>query len=132
MAAKARLVSLIPIRKMNRAIAFYTKALGGKVQYRGEGPMRDSWASLQVGGGDVWLIRPETREPRKLAYTTFLVTDIRSFVKDLMRKRVKFQRATRMSPKTRIEGPIAFEAFGASAFFKDSEGNLLMVWQTMS
>jgi hypothetical protein len=34
-----------------------------------------------------------------------------------------------MSKETKVEGPIAYESFGASAFFKDSEGNLLMVWQ---
>ena len=34
-----------------------------------------------------------------------------------------------MGPKSRVEGPIAFETFGAAAFFKDPEGNLLMIWQ---
>ena len=34
-----------------------------------------------------------------------------------------------MNHHTKVDGPIAYEEFGASAFFKDSEGNLLMLWQ---
>jgi len=32
MAAEAQLVTLIPVKKMSRAIAFYTKKLGAKVE----------------------------------------------------------------------------------------------------
>jgi predicted enzyme related to lactoylglutathione lyase len=62
--------------------------------------------------------------------STFIVDDIRAVVKDLKTKGVKFSRAEKMGKETRVEGPIAIEPFGASAFFKDSEGNILMVWQT--
>lgn len=129
MAGGARLVTLIPIRKMDRAIRFYTKALGAKLLYRGQGEMKDSWAGLKLGGVEVWFIAPEKREKRSLSYTTFLVKDIRRFVGGLKRKGVRFDRAVRMSRESRVEGPITFEPFGASAFFKDTEGNLLMVWQ---
>jgi predicted enzyme related to lactoylglutathione lyase len=117
---------------MDRAIKFYTRALGGKLQYRGEGEMKDFWASLKLGKNDIWLITPEKREQRKLAYSTFLVDDIRAIVTQLKRKGVKFQRAGKMSKETRVEGPIAFDTMGASAFFKDSEGNLHMIWQNPS
>jgi len=124
-----QLVSLIPILKMDRAIRFYTKTLGGKLRYRGQGSMKNFWAGLSVGGAEVWFVAPDKREKRKLAYHTFLVKDIRKFVADLERRGVKFQKADRMSKETKVEGPIAFDSFGASAFFKDSEGNLLMAWQ---
>jgi predicted enzyme related to lactoylglutathione lyase len=125
----ARMVTLIPIRNMNRALKFYTKVLGAKSGDRGRGAMRDFWASLKLGRSDVWLIAPPNREERNLAYQLFLVRNIKATVTQLKRKGVRFQRAERMGPETRIDGPIAYDPHGASAFFKDTEGNLLMVWQ---
>jgi predicted enzyme related to lactoylglutathione lyase len=129
MISKAQLATLVPIRDMNRAIKFYTKALGGKLRYRGRGQMRNFWASVKLGPNEIWLIAPQKREKRTMAYSTFLVKNIRSVVKELKGKGVKFQRAEKMGPKSRLVGPIAYDAVGASAFFKDSEGNLLMIWQ---
>lgn len=125
---KARMVTMVPVRKMSRAIRFYTKHLGGKLNYRGRGEMRDAWASVRVGHEEFWLVVPEARERRKLAYQGFLVGNIEKAVAELQRRGVKFDRAVRSSPATRIQGPIAYEPFGAAAFFKDSEGNLLMLW----
>lgn len=127
--SKASVATLMPVVKMDRAIKFYTKALGGKLVYRGEGQMKDYYASLKLGTHEVWLITPEKREKRNLAYTTFLVKDIKEAVKELKQNGVNFERAEKMGKESRIEGPITYESFGASAFFKDSEGNMLMVWQ---
>lgn len=129
MAAKPCVVTLMTVRNMNRAIKYYTKSLGARLVYRGRGEMRDFWASVKLLGHDVWLIRPAKWEKRTLAYTTLMVPNIKPFVSRLMRRGVKFQKAEAMSPDARIDGPIAFESYGASAFFKDSEGNLIMVWQ---
>jgi len=129
MAGSARMVTLIPIRKMDRAIKFYTKVLGAKLVFRGRGEMKNLWAALRVGGAEVWFVVPDSPDKRKLAYQTWLVKDIRRYVAGLTRRGVKFDKAERVSPQTKIEGPIAFEEFGASAYFKDSEGNHLMVWQ---
>jgi predicted enzyme related to lactoylglutathione lyase len=126
---RAKLATLVPVRDMRRAIKFYTKTLGGKLRMRGEGKMKGFWASLTLGENEIWLIAPQKREKRTLAYSTFLVKNIKAVVKDLKGKGVKFQRAERMNAKSRIDGPIVFESFGASAFFKDSEGNLFMIWQ---
>ena len=129
MAPTARWATLIPIRNMNRAIRFYTRTLGARVQYRGEGEMRNWWASLKFGPTDLWLIVPEKREPRRLAYSVLLVRNLRTYVRNLQRKGVKFERAVRMGPQTKIDGVIAVEPFGSSAFYKDPEGNLLMAWR---
>ena len=129
--SEAGFATLIPIRDMDRAIKFYTGALGAKLMYRGEGEMKDYWASVKLGREEFWLITPQTREKRTLAYSTFLVKDIKAVVKELKKKGVKFQRAEKMSKESRLEGPIAHESFGSSAFFKDSEGNLLMIWQNI-
>lgn len=131
MAGKARLVTLMPIRNMNRAIKFYTKALGGRLLYRGQGDMKDAWASVKLADAEVWLLIPEKREKRSLAYSTLLVPNIKRAVSQFQRNGVKFSRPEKMTPETRIEGPIAYDSFGASALFKDSEGNLLMVWQNL-
>jgi predicted enzyme related to lactoylglutathione lyase len=129
MFSKAGFATMVPVRNMNRAIKFYSEALGAKLTFRGDGEMKDSWASVKLGSEDFWLIAPETWEKRTLAYSVFLVNDIKGAVNELQGRGVKFQKAEKMSKETRIDGPIAFESFGASAFFKDSEGNLLMVWQ---
>jgi predicted enzyme related to lactoylglutathione lyase len=116
---------------MDRAVKFYTESLGGKLLQRDEGAMKDFWASIKVGKSEFWMIAPETREKKTLAYSTFVVDDIRAVVKGLQGKGVKFIKAEKMNKETKVEGPIAFESFGASAFLKDSEGNLLMIWQNM-
>jgi len=131
MFSRATLVTLVPIKNMNRAVKFYTKTLGGKLRFRDKGAMKDFWASLTVGPNEIWLIAPQKRERRTLAYSTFVVKNIKKVVEGLQRKGVKFQRPERMGPETKIKGPVAYDSIGASAFFRDSEGNLLMLWQTL-
>lgn len=126
---KSRVITLMPVKKMSRALKFYTGSLGAKLEYRGQGEMKETWASVRFGKQSIWLVGADKPEVRRLSYTAFLVPNIRSVVKGLQAKKVKFDRPTRSGPQTKIEGPIAVEPFGASAFFKDSEGNLLMVWQ---
>jgi predicted enzyme related to lactoylglutathione lyase len=129
MAPQPRIATLLPIRNMRRALRFYTRKVGGRLENRGRGEMRNFWASVTLGSATFWLIAPDKREKRTLAYTAFLVRNIESFVRTLARRGVKFQPASKVSPETKVKGPIAYEPFGASAFFKDTEGNLLMVWQ---
>ncbi|MCI4348741.1 MAG: VOC family protein [Thermoplasmata archaeon] len=129
MPAGPKFVTLIPIQNMSRAIKFYTKTLGGRVTERARGPMKDFWAAGRIGGADIWFVNPGQREKRKLAYTTFLVKDIKRYVRKLKTAGVRFEKAERMGKDTKIDGPIAFDTWGASAFFKDTEGNLLMAWQ---
>jgi len=129
MLAKASFATLVPIRDMNRAIKFYTKVLGGRLNMRAPGNMRNMWASVNIGKSEFWLVRPEKHEKRNLAYSTFAVKDIRKTVAGLKKKRVRFLRGERMSSDTRVEGPISFGPYGAGVLFKDSESNLFMLWQ---
>jgi len=126
---KAGFVTFVTVRKMDRAIKFYTDGLGGKLSSRGEGEMKDSWASVKVGKSEFWLIIPSAWEKRELAYNAFVVDDIKAAVADLRKRGVRFSRAEKSGPDTKIEGPIARHSWGAEAFFKDSEGNILMLWQ---
>ncbi len=128
MLSEARFATLVPIRDMGRAIKFHTRTVGRKLTMRGEGEMKDSWASVKVGKSDFWLISPERREKRELTYSTFIVKDIRRTVKSLKGKGVKFHRAEIGAPETKVEDPISFNSLGAAAFFNDSKGNVL-IWQ---
>lgn len=123
------MVTLVPIRNMKRALSFYTKVLGAKVGMRAPGDMKDHWASIRLGGSELWLITPAKWEKRTVAYSTFVVKDIRKVVKGLLKAKVKFDPAEDLGEEATTEGPIAFAPWGASAFFRDSEGNYLMLWQ---
>src|SRR5690348_14384565 len=108
MLSDADFITFVPIKNMDRAIKFYTEALGGKLTMKGEGDMEDSWASLKIGKANFWLIVPSEKEVRKLAYSSFLVKDIKATVADLKAKGVKFGRAEKATPDTKIEGPISY------------------------
>jgi predicted enzyme related to lactoylglutathione lyase len=131
MLSKGGFATLTPIRNMDRAIKFYTKSLGGKLTMRAEGEMKNFWASVKIGKEEFWLVNPSSREKKPdLAFSTFVVKDIKSEVDALRKKGVRFQRGEKMGADSRVDGPIVYDTFGASAFFKDSEGNLLMLWQS--
>jgi len=49
MLSKADFATFVPIRSMDRAIKFYTKTLGGSLNMRAEGEMKNYWASVNVG-----------------------------------------------------------------------------------
>lgn len=130
MLSKSDHASMIPIKDMDRALAFYTDTLGGKLQTRGDGEMKDSWASVKVNKAEFWLISPEKREKIELSYNVFTVADIEKVVEGLKKKKVKFDPAEDMGPGSKAEGPIATMPWDAkSAFFKDSEGNLMMLYE---
>ncbi len=129
MLARTRHATLIPVKNMSRAIGFYTKKLGGSLNMRADGEMKDYWASLNIGKSEFWFVKPPKPEKMKLAYNTFTVKNIRSMVKGLKTKGIKFEKAETMSPKDKVEGPITWSPYGASAFFHDSEGNMIMLWQ---
>ena len=122
--------TIVPVRNMDRAVKFYTTTLGGKLLMRMEGEMKDFWASVKVSGCEFWLASPEEREKRDLAYSVFVVDDIKAIVSELKGKGVKFRRGEKMGKDSKVVGPITYESTGANAFFKDSEGNLIMLWQT--
>jgi len=129
MLSEAGFATLVPIRNMDRAIKFYTDVLGGSVNMRAEGEMKDYWASINVGKSEFWLIKSEKREKRTLAYSTFVVKDIKKTVGNLKSKGVKFLRVEKMGSDSKLDGSISFNPYGAEAFFKDSEGNLSMLWE---
>jgi predicted enzyme related to lactoylglutathione lyase len=123
---------LIPVKDMDRAVKFYTQTLGGKLLMRDKGDMKDFWASIKLSGCEFWLVAPEEKDKLELAYSVFIIDDIKAAVDDLKAKGVKFSRGEKMGEKSKVVGPITYDSMGAMAFFKDSEGNLLMLYQTTS
>jgi predicted enzyme related to lactoylglutathione lyase len=91
--------------------------------------MKDYWASVKVGRAEFWMMAVETQEKRERAYSSFVVDDIKAEVAELKKKGVRFQLPEKIGPGTKIEGSIARGAMGAAAQFKDSEGNMLMLWE---
>ena len=116
---------------MDRAVKFYTDTLGGKVLMRDTGDMKDFWASIKLSGSEFWLVSPEDKEKLELAYSVFTVEDIKAAVGDLKGKGVRFSRGEKTGKDSKVVGPITYDSFGAMAFFKDTEGNLLMLYQNM-
>jgi len=121
--------TLVPVRNMGRALKFYTKTLGGSLNMRAKGDMKNSWASVSLGKSEFWLVTPKKPEKRDLAYSVFVVKDIKKTVSGLRKRRVRFLRAERMGAESKVDGPISYSPYGAGAMLKDSEGNLLMLWE---
>jgi catechol 2,3-dioxygenase-like lactoylglutathione lyase family enzyme len=132
MLSKAGFATLTPVKNMDRAIKFYTKTLGGRLLMRAEGDMKDRWASIKIGKEEFWLIKPSDPEEGKkpdLAFSTFIVKNIKVEVANLKKKGAKFDAPETGEWTKKVDGPIAYDPVGATAFLKDSEGNLLMLFQ---
>jgi predicted enzyme related to lactoylglutathione lyase len=130
MLSKSSFAAIIPIRNLDRALKFYTELLGGRLKMRGEGEMKDDWASVTINKAEFWLLKPEKHEKMTLAYNVFIVDDIKQAVGGLTKKGAKFLPGEKMGPGSKVDGAITSTPWGAkSAFLKDTEGNLLMLWQ---
>ena len=116
---------------MDRAINFYTKTLGGRIEGRAERDMKDMWASVKVGKESFWLVKQSDTRTKKpdLAFSTFIVQNIKSEVALLRKRGAKFDPPEHNEWTTRVDGPISYDSIGATAFLKDTEGNLLMIFQ---
>jgi predicted enzyme related to lactoylglutathione lyase len=127
MLSKASFATLVPVKNMKRAVKFYTESLGGKLNMKAE----KEFASINIGKNQFWLIIPSKEEKRELAYSSFVVDDIKATVTELKKNGVKFEKAEKMGKKSKIEGPITYEEMmGAFAFFQDSESNMQMLYQS--
>src|SRR5580700_10060573 len=118
MLSNASVAILVPIRDMSRAIKFYTGKLGGKLSMRADGEMKNMWAAVKIGRQEYWLISGAKKAD--LAYSTFVVKDIKDTVNGLRKKGIRFQRAEKDKTTVKVDGPINYHDFGAEAFFKDS------------
>lgn len=107
----------IAVADQNRALDFYTKKLGFKVATDQEfgGGMR--WIELKIGSADTKLVlfAPPGTEPGGFQNLVFQTDNVQKTYEELKSRGVEFTQ----EPKT--------EAWGTSAMFKDSEGNVFVL-----
>ncbi len=117
----ARVNASLPAKDLARAKAFYADKLGLT-------PVREGWEGLtyEVAEGDRFLIY-QTAGTASGQYTQmgFQVGDIAGEVKDLRGRGVVFEEYD--SPGLKTDNGIAQAGPAKCAWFKDSEGNLILV-----
>jgi len=120
----ARATATIPVDDVQRAKAFYEGTLGLDVVLEGEGFV------LLAAGEETLVILyqpvPGSGSDRTLAAFTLNGSDLTSAVTELDARGVRFEDYDR--PGFRTEGHIVEDPSGMhSAFFRDSEGNILAI-----
>jgi catechol 2,3-dioxygenase-like lactoylglutathione lyase family enzyme len=110
----------IPVSDQDRALAFYTEKLGFAVatdQEMGEGGQR--WIELRIPGAETKLVlyTPEGHEDRIGGFMNmaFYADDVQRTYEELLARGVEFTQAARVEP------------WGASAIFKDPDGNTFVI-----
>jgi predicted enzyme related to lactoylglutathione lyase len=107
----------IAVADQDRALDFYTEKLGFKVltdQPFGEG-MR--WIELKIGRAETRLVlfSPQGSQPGGFQNIVFQTDDVQKTYEELKERGVEFTQP----PKT--------EAWGTSAMFRDTEGNVFLL-----
>ncbi len=121
MLANAQLITILPAIDLNRAKKFYTEMIGLKIlEESSKGLVFES----ANGGPDLYIYK---REATKADHTVagFIVEDVEKEVKELKEKGVLFEEYD--TPETKTVNSIASKDGGQSAWFKDTEGNIIAV-----
>jgi len=110
----------IPVRDQNRSLKFFTEVLGFKVATDQEmGPGGQRWIELKLGGAEtkVVLFTPPGHEDRIGSFMpmAFICDDVFKTYEELKAKGVEFVQEARKEP------------WGASAIFKDPDGNQFVI-----
>jgi catechol 2,3-dioxygenase-like lactoylglutathione lyase family enzyme len=118
----ARVMATIPAHDLNRARQYYADALGLMPAVE-----NDSGGSLFVCGNESWFLLYETSSAGTAQQTlaTFVVDNLEATMADLRARGVVFEEYD--FPGLRTENGIATLGNGRSAWFRDSEGNVLAV-----
>ena len=121
MLANATLVAILPAVDLNRAKKFYTEKIGLRIVE--ESPKGLVFKS-ENSGPDLYIYK---REPTKADNTVagFIVEDVEKEVEELKEKGVVFEEYD--TPQTKTVNSIASKDRGKSAWFKDTEGNIIAV-----
>jgi predicted enzyme related to lactoylglutathione lyase len=119
----------IPVVDLNRVKKFYETILGLKPIHDNNDDATSSIAIFECG--DSTLIELYQRGPSKADHTvaTFEVSNIEDEVNTLKGKGVNFEEYDMQEVKT--QNGIATQGSVKAAWFKDSEGNILCIHQTI-
>lgn len=123
MLKNAELIINVPVKNMTRALQFYQKTLGCKINSRSRGALKDVWAEVAANsktklwfGPGVWQL-------------TFVVKNIKRDVAALEKKNVKFKRMNTKMGGEMVTKHILKVRSGHIAVFSDSEKNPCMLFQ---
>ncbi len=121
MLSSAQLVTVFPAVDLDRAKKFYTEKIGLRVSEEfSSGIIFES----EDRGYNIYIYK---RGPTKADHTvaSFIVDDVEKEVKDLKEKGVVFEEYD--LPQTKTVDSIATSGEMKSAWFKDTEGNIISV-----
>ncbi len=122
----ARIVPYIPVTNVGRAREFYEKKLGLKPKEEYAGGV-----IYECGGGSWVFMYPSAGAGTSKASTAFwAVDDVAAEVRELKARGVVFEEYD--MPGIKMENSIASAGGAKTAWFKDSEGNILAISQRVS
>jgi predicted enzyme related to lactoylglutathione lyase len=125
MLSEAPIGASLPAADLYRANHFYSEVLGlKKLPFNVPGMM-------MFGAGDStrFVLYEKNIEPAEHTVAAFVVQDLTAEVNDLKSKGVKFEEFE--IPGLKTENSIIDFGFNKTAWFRDSEGNLISMTQTI-
>jgi predicted enzyme related to lactoylglutathione lyase len=124
MLSTAPIRAYIPVSDVSRARKFYEEKLGLKPKQEFAGGV-----IYECGGYEVFMYPTPNAGTSKASQAFWQVTDVETEVADLKARGVKFEEYD--LPGMRMENSIATGGGAKTAWFKDTEGNILAVSQTL-
>jgi catechol 2,3-dioxygenase-like lactoylglutathione lyase family enzyme len=123
MLRQGHVYTALPVRDLDRARAFYSEKLGLE-------PAADNPGGLlyRLEGGGEFLLYPSGHRPGGHTQANISVNDVAELVARLKARGVAFEDYD--MPGLRTVGGVAVSGPHTSAWFKDSEGNLIGLMQT--
>ncbi len=121
MLVNATVHAALPVVDLARARKFYEEKLGLKVVRTDPSP----GVMLQAGGGTTLYIYQRGATKADHTVASFEVDDVEAEIKDLKAKGVVFEEYD--TPETKTVNSIATKDRVKSAWFKDTEGNIIAV-----
>lgn len=120
----APIVAVLPAEDINRAKSFYSQKLGFMTA---DMSVPEDSAIFECGDGtQLYIYEREERTKAEHTAAMWMVDDIEQSVKNLRSKGVSFERYNMPHLKTNEQG-IATMDGTRSAWFKDTEGNILAI-----
>ncbi len=124
MLSTAPIRAYIPVSDVSRARRFYEQKLGLKPKQEFAGGV-----IYECGGYEVFMYPTPNAGTSKASQAFWQVTDVEAEVADLKARGVKFEEYD--LPGMKMENSIATGGGAKTAWFKDTEGNILAVSQTL-
>jgi len=123
MLSTAPIRAYIPVSDVSRARKFYEEKLGLKPKQEFAGGV-----IYECGGYEVFMYPTPNAGTSKASQAFWQVTDVEAEVADLKARGVKFEEYD--LPGMKMENSIATGGGAKTAWFKDTEGNIMAISQT--